>query len=109
MKPFYEKRFQSTTDQIAPLVDAGLLGEMPDAPPVFYPNPTNGKAVMENSTTENGSAQIKVFNALGREMTGFVFSKTGELDISGLPDGAYLVLVEKGGHAFWAKLVKLRH
>lgn len=106
VKPFYEKRFQSTLDQIAPLLDAGDFFENKAETLLFYPNPTNGKSVLENFTQKLDVAQPRLFNSIGREMTSFTFSKKGELDISALQGGLYFVLFENGGHPFWGKLVK---
>ncbi len=108
VKPFFTERGKNTKSQIAGILAASFLHENAGGVLHFYPNPTDGKAVLEGLSAKNGSAQVKVFNSTGVEMGVFLISSSGGLDVSRLPDGLYFVLMEKDGRGHWGKLIKSR-
>ncbi|MGZ3899599.1 MAG: T9SS type A sorting domain-containing protein [Bacteroidia bacterium] len=74
----------------------------------LFPNPTNGILYL-NGLKENSNYSISVYDLLGK----CVLSKSiknsylsEKIDLSGLPEGAYLLTISSGGKTFRTKVLK---
>jgi hypothetical protein len=78
-------------------------GIEPDAssPIAVYPNPTDGKLTIETHLI-NYTAHIYSVNG---NLVGN-FADAGEIDISGLTAGMYILLIESPGQNYWEKIIK---
>ena len=88
------------------LTSSGDLGNNGNAFKNFktYPNPV--KDVLNISYTENIS-EVTVFNLLGQNiLTKSLITTEGQLDLSGLPSGSYLVKVTSGSGTKTIKVLK---
>lgn len=69
----------------------------------FYPNPADNTVKLV--TPGNGVGEIKIFDALGREIEQFTESGN-QLDVSQLIPGVYIVNIILGDHVFSGRLIK---
>jgi hypothetical protein len=77
----------------------------------LYPNPTNGKLMLEAGIPLNDEVRVKVFNALGKEMLNKTVSVTDiqsgkEIDISDQPAGTYSIIIRYQNTAFHQLIIK---
>jgi len=64
----------------------------------LYPNPSQGQTLLDLSSLPAGSYQVQVLDLTGRVLrTQQATTQTATLDLAGLPQGAYLVLVQGAG------------
>jgi hypothetical protein len=64
----------------------------------LYPNPSQGQIVLDLSTLAEGNYSVQVLDLTGRVLRiQQSTAKVSTLDLSGLPQGAYLVLVQGSG------------
>ena len=69
----------------------------------IYPNPSNGHFIAETENEIFGDLLIKIISQDGKELYNFMFEKTSthfiaELNISGQPEGYYLIIFDLNGH-----------
>jgi Secretion system C-terminal sorting domain len=70
-----------------------------------YPNPTYGKVTVQ--LANEAQADVSVYNLVGQTvMTNVVLSTMGELDLSGLARGTYIVEIKSEGVVARQKVVK---
>jgi hypothetical protein len=69
----------------------------------IYPNPTNDKFFVEL----NGTATIKLYDMLGKEIVTQTVNGKAEINISHLPNGIYNVRILSDGRVENSKIVKL--
>src|SRR5690606_41881289 len=73
---------------------------------IIYPNPSNGELNIK-SRFDIGQANISIFDMNGRK----VFSKeveiyqAGNIDVSNLKTGIYLIQIDGGGYSQTSKLI----
>jgi PKD repeat protein len=88
--------------EITVLVVTGIVPSKDD--PMVYPNPTNGSLLISCPAREIGN--IEVYNSLGAKVAE-PEPGNGEINISGLGDGIYIVKLTKvDGQTFLQKIVK---
>jgi hypothetical protein len=86
-----------------------------DAPEVIQeilltPNPTTGLTTLKVRFSETSDAQVRVMNLLGQQV--YTFKETNVLDgeylidITGQPDGIYLISIHSGNEVKTMKLIK---
>ena len=76
----------------------------------IYPNPSNGKMILEYSTHEKLSSRVEVFDLTGKVVWQKVidFNKSKEklpLDLSGLHSGTYLILFTTGDKSLTKSII----
>ena len=74
----------------------------------IYPNPSNGYCTIEFGVRKSGSAIIKVFDPIGREIAKFpqtVSRGIHSFKISGLSNGIYTINVNLDGRSYSEKLI----
>jgi photosystem II stability/assembly factor-like uncharacterized protein len=75
-----------------------------------YPNPVAGVFTVDIPDRKNGSYSLAIYDMLGRQVKWIpasgISSFPKEMDISELPDGRYLVIVDHSGQQFLEKIVK---
>ena len=67
--------------------ETNALQETEKSPMVVFPNPVKDRATLEGID----SAEIQLYNLQGQSVR--TFSDTNEIDVSGLPEGIYLLQV----------------
>jgi Secretion system C-terminal sorting domain len=96
----------SSIDQLTIANDGSMAGD-------FYPNPTsNGKVVLDFSAIENGSLQVEVFDASGKQHKQLKVAVTKgnnslNFNFSGLAAGTYYVKMEGTSGRIYRTLVIL--
>ncbi|MFH0892821.1 MAG: T9SS type A sorting domain-containing protein [Bacteroidota bacterium] len=89
--------FKIAGEEDSPMKTAGIN---------IYPNPTSGKFAIDFSFETTSSTSMIVFNMLGET----IFEKTGELpkeiDLTGKPQGIYMIKVVDGENVYFKKLIK---
>lgn len=90
----------------------GLPGELDESDISLYPNPSTGKFNLSITNPLNGKVWISIFDISGREVTRIQALKQGNgflqpIDITGSPDGVYLVRIAlEGGGQITRRVVK---
>ena len=70
----------------------------------FYPNPTNG--VVEINTNSQENLVLEISDLTGRLISKYDFISNTEIDLSGLPDGIYLMKASDGHRMEIKKIIK---
>jgi hypothetical protein len=70
----------------------------------IFPNPASGAATI--SLTGAPSANVEIFDVLGREVASFSVAGSYEWQMSALPAGAYIVRAEVGGSVLSRRVAK---
>ena len=76
----------------------------------FYPNPSNGKFILDFNLANKGNTEVRVLNMEGKvvyseTLKDFTGNYKKEIDISTNPKGVYFVNVKQGDHAQLKKVV----
>ncbi|MHB1279050.1 MAG: T9SS type A sorting domain-containing protein [Bacteroidia bacterium] len=73
----------------------------------IYPNPTGGKVIIETGELNNEPMTIRVFDLSGKTLydTRNDGAHHFELDLSGFPEGLYLLNLQKGQSMYTTKIV----
>jgi uncharacterized protein (TIGR02145 family) len=82
--------------------------EYVDYPLHIYPNPSDGNCTVEFGARKSGSATIKVFDLIGREIARFqqtVANGIHSFSVTGISNGIYSINMNVDDHAYTAKLV----
>jgi len=82
--------------------------EYVDYPMRVYPNPSNGYCTIEFGVRKSGSATIKVFDTIGREITKLqqtVSDGIHSFQVSGLGNGIYTVYVNLDDQSYSDKII----
>jgi hypothetical protein len=90
--------------------DCSGIGELKNVSFRMYPNPTDGKFIIELNSSRSETLSINVMNVSGvtvysldnLEISGFV---TENMDLSTLPEGTYIVRISNGKEATMKKVV----
>jgi uncharacterized protein (TIGR02145 family) len=85
-----------------------LIGKRQSAVLQIYPNPTNGKAVLQVSPPVAGEAVISVLDMKGRliyQVPNYLENHSQELYLSGLKSGFYLISIKGHNYQFSGKLL----
>jgi hypothetical protein len=78
-----------------------------------YPNPTKGSSRFAVRSSRSGNVTLKIYDLHGREVATILDAKLPEgehvvqYDLSGLPEGVYLVKLQAGGEVASSKIVKV--
>jgi hypothetical protein len=75
----------------------GVIGinELEKQPQIFsiYPNPASDNLTIKSNLSNHKDLQFKIFNSLGQLVLSRTFVKEAIINISGLPDGLYSIIV----------------
>jgi hypothetical protein len=105
----------SWEDQMIYKIDVGPLGvsEKERHGISLYPNPSRGKVYLQIGNMGNPSLNIQLFNLQGKiikdiyQAVGLTGIRSYELDMTGLPDGMYMLRVNDSGKT-WSEKIVLR-
>ena len=76
---------------------------------ILYPNPANESVTISCPASGNSISMLKVFDMMGKEMySGLLTSSLFTLNVSGFPDGIYIVEVLRSNHIMTNKLIIAR-
>ncbi len=74
---------------------------------IIYPNPTDGKVVVELETEGHEKAQITLFNLMGQAiLENEIKGGRSSIDLSGFVNGVYMIQVQWNGNISSHKIVK---
>ncbi|MDP4267830.1 MAG: T9SS type A sorting domain-containing protein, partial [Bacteroidota bacterium] len=103
-----DKGYKMTVHYIQKQVEAGVGSVAKNRELKVYPNPSNGRFVIEGKDLQ-GKAQIKVINMLGAvvmDENRVINNNAIEINISSLPVGIYNVSVQTKDGVVMRKVVK---
>lgn len=74
----------------------------------IYPNPTNGVITVVNADKQNQLESIEIINVLGEKIysASLKLQASKEIDLSGFPDGIYVIKIYSGESVHTEKIVK---
>ncbi|MEO9873029.1 T9SS type A sorting domain-containing protein [Ekhidna sp.] len=96
------ENFNNTSESISfEVFEEPVLAIDPDLGIRFYPNPTTNFLTFESEEI----VEVKLFTSEGREVKSFKL-KSGEINISDLPDGLYILHIKSSHAIIKEKLIK---